>query len=263
MYFAESHKMPIQSCRTSSPGHVRPLAAHSLTLRRELDHRIGIRVHLHKALGLLLQAYEYALELHQDTWQFALELDVLRTAHVSNSDLRWLSSIGYLEHAQETTRLEDDNRTFHRPRAAIYGEGSCFVLTKTGAEATIAACAANPNAASEIATAPDVGASALAKPQMLPTWDQQRRQLRWCDRIVKEFKLPAPNQETVLAVFEEEGWPPRIDDPLSPAGETDPKRRLHDTIKALNRKQKHGVLFFMGDGTGGGVRWELRPSIAL
>jgi hypothetical protein len=34
--------------------------------------------------------------------------------------------------------------------------------------------------------------------------------------VVKEFKLPAPNQETILTAFQEEGWPPRIDDPLPP-----------------------------------------------
>jgi hypothetical protein len=75
--------------------------------------------------------------------------------------------------------------------------------------------------------------------------------------IVKEFKLPSPNQETVLMAFEEEGWPPRIDDPLSPLPQLDPRRRLHDTIKALNRKQKQDLIRFMGDGSGEGIRWEL------
>lgn len=56
--------------------------------------------------------------------------------------------------------------------------------------------------------------------------------------------------------FEEEGWPPRIDDPLPPLAQLDPRRRLHDTIKALNRKQKRALLRFMGDGSGEGIRWE-------
>jgi hypothetical protein len=77
------------------------------------------------------------------------------------------------------------------------------------------------------------------------------------ERIVKEFKLPALNQETVLTAFQEEGWPPCIDDPLPPAAGIDPKRRLHDTIKNLNRNQKHYLVRFMGNGTGQGVRWEL------
>jgi hypothetical protein len=32
---------------------------------------------------------------------------------------------------------------------------------------------------------------------------------------------------------------------------------LHDTIKALNRKQKVCLVRFMGDGSGEGIRWEL------
>ena len=78
--------------------------------------------------------------------------------------------------------------------------------------------------------------------------------------MVKVFKLPSPNQETVLMAFQEEGWPPKIDDPLPPHGDILPKRRLHDTIKSLNRNQKSRRLRFMGDGTGEGVCWELIPA---
>jgi hypothetical protein len=48
---------------------------------------------LRETLATLLQAREYALELGQDVWQFAVELDALRTANVSSSDLRWLASM--------------------------------------------------------------------------------------------------------------------------------------------------------------------------
>ena len=57
--------------------------------------------------------------------------------------------------------------------------------------------------------------------------------------IVKEFKVPAANQEAILAAFQEEGWVPRIDDPLAPQLNQDSKRWLHDTINSLNRNQKH------------------------
>ena len=56
--------------------------------------------------------------------------------------------------------------------------------------------------------------------------------------------------------FEEESWPPRIDDPLPPSPNIDSKKRLHDTIKSLNRHQKQRCIRFMGDGRGTGVRWE-------
>ena len=39
--------------------------------------------------------------------------------------------------------------------------------------------------------------------------------------------------------------------------EQDPKRRLSDTTKCLNRKQTNELIRFRGDGTGEGVTWEL------
>ena len=74
---------------------------------------------------------------------------------------------------------------------------------------------------------------------------------------VKRFRWTAANQETILAAFEEEGWPHRIDDPLPPQPDQDSKRRLSDTIKCLNRKQINQLIHFHGDGTGEGVIWEL------
>jgi hypothetical protein len=64
----------------------------------------------------------------------------------------------------------------------------------------------------------------------------------------------------VLNAFEEEGWPARIDDPLPPHSDQDPKRRLNDTIKCLNRKQVRELLRFHGDGSGEGILWEVLPS---
>jgi hypothetical protein len=37
----------------------------------------------------------------------------------------------------------------------------------------------------------------------------------------------------------------------------DPKVRLHDTIKALNRRHLCHILHFGGDGMGRGVQWIL------
>jgi hypothetical protein len=89
-----------------------------------------------------------------------------------------------------------------------------------------------------------------------PHWDADLRELRVNGDLVKRFKLPCPNQELVLAAFEEDRWPPRIDDPLPPAPNRDPKRRLHDTINSLNRNQKTPLMRFLGDGTGQGVLWK-------
>ena len=89
-----------------------------------------------------------------------------------------------------------------------------------------------------------------------PHWDADSRRLWLNGLLVKRFRLRAVNQEAVLCAFEEDGWPERIDDPLSPQPEQDPKRRLADTIKCLNRKLTNELIHFRGDGTGEGVVWE-------
>jgi hypothetical protein len=75
--------------------------------------------------------------------------------------------------------------------------------------------------------------------------------------VVKRFRVPAASQEAILAAFEEESWPPRIDDPLPPRNDLSPKRRLQETIKSLNRNQSHPLIRFSGDGNAQGVLWEL------
>lgn len=92
--------------------------------------------------------------------------------------------------------------------------------------------------------------------KLLPRWDAMRRELIVDGQIVKRFRLPAPNQEAVLLAFEEEGWPSRVFDPLPPQAGQCSKRRLHETIKALNRSRFARIIRFQGDGTGQGVLWE-------
>lgn len=101
------------------------------------------------------------------------------------------------------------------------------------------------------------GGSSADAAQLIPRWDSMRRELVVDGQIVKRFRLPAPNQEAVLEAFEEEGWPPRVYDPLPPQPEQDSKRRLHETIKALNCRRLARIIRFRGDGTGQGVLWEL------
>jgi hypothetical protein len=93
-----------------------------------------------------------------------------------------------------------------------------------------------------------------------PHWDSATRQLRVGDVVIKEFHQPAENQVTLLTAFEEEGWPPRIDDPLPPSGGIDPKERLHEAIRRLNQHQITPKIRFAGDGTGRGVLWRLLDS---
>jgi hypothetical protein len=90
----------------------------------------------------------------------------------------------------------------------------------------------------------------------VPRWDSETRTLSVGERIVKRFRVPSRNQETVLAAFEEEGWPRRIDDPLPYRTGLKAKYRLHFTIGRLNHSKREQVIRFFGDGTGEGVCWK-------
>jgi hypothetical protein len=88
-----------------------------------------------------------------------------------------------------------------------------------------------------------------------PRWDADTRTLYYGGRVVKRLKHLAPNQEPILAAFEEEGWRRRIDDPIPGRPGADRHQRLRDALRALNEKQDYPVLRFEGDGTGTGIIW--------
>lgn len=94
-----------------------------------------------------------------------------------------------------------------------------------------------------------------------PRWDAKRGVLWFGGQVVKRYLRPAPNQTTILAAFQEEGWPEMIDDPI-PGGSDDPKGRLHDTVKNLNQTLDGRGLRFHTCRFGQGVRWEALPAIA-
>jgi hypothetical protein len=96
-----------------------------------------------------------------------------------------------------------------------------------------------------------------------PRWNPVRRELSVSGLIVKRFRVPARNQETILSVFEEEGWIEHIHDPLPVNHDIDAPTRLHDAINRLNRCQINPVLRFHGDGKGTGVFWDLSQADLL
>jgi hypothetical protein len=73
--------------------------------------------------------------------------------------------------------------------------------------------------------------------------------------LIKRFRRPAPVLDLILSAFQEEGWPPQLDDPIPPTLEVDSVTRLHDATNRLNRTQKPRLIVFFGDGTGRGIRW--------
>lgn len=242
---------------------------------------------MHAALAALLEAYLYAHDADHSVWDFAIDFRSLRRLGVTSWDCRWLVAKGLARHGIEQTLPGETSRSFRHGGVLVFGRRTCLALTDAGVEyvrnlgclsaglstapATVGPRDALTPAVGEIglkgslleqsishtsiSALPSSAASVLPL-TMSPTWDRDRQQLLVGKVIVKEFKVPASNQEAILAAFQEENWPPRIDDPLSPVPDQDPKRRLHDTINSLNRNQKQALVRFLGDGSGQGVRWE-------
>jgi hypothetical protein len=104
---------------------------------------------------------------------------------------------------------------------------------------------------------PEAIVEALPPPR--PHWDRRRRVLTFNGLVVKRFVPKAINQMLLLDVFEECGWPERIDDPLPQVPGKLPVHRLHDTLKQLNNARVNRVIQFGRDGTGTGACWFLPP----
>ena len=233
---------------------------------------LALSSRLQAVLSVFLEAHDYAQDLRLDSWDFAVELSTLRPLGLTDSDCRWLAGKGLIECGFELTLAGDERRSYRQCTHLKRTKRTCLILTSAG---VIAAGGEAPvevrhEQVSMVADSADrsphwtgsfpelIAAASISEPK--PTWDRDRQQLRLGKVIVKQFKVPAANQEAVLAAFQEEDWPVRIDDPLSPKPDQDPKCRLHDTINSLNRNQKRPLVRFLGDGSGQGVRWEFVSS---
>jgi hypothetical protein len=89
-----------------------------------------------------------------------------------------------------------------------------------------------------------------------PSYDGDNRLFVWGRHLLKRFRQPSGNQETILRAAEEMNWPSWFDDPLPKVPQMNPKVRLHDTIKWLNQRQSQYLIHFKGDGTGTRLGWE-------
>lgn len=85
--------------------------------------------------------------------------------------------------------------------------------------------------------------------ELRPSWDRDTGNLTYAGEVVKRIRnlSIAKNVVMVLNVFEEEGWPPRILDPL-------PSNKKADALRSLNNQLMR--IRFRADGTGEGILWE-------
>jgi hypothetical protein len=224
-----------------------------------ISHRrrcIRVPAKFQPALVLLLEAAQFAAQTRSNRFEFAVELDELQSAGMTKNDVRLLVRTGLVDHAREATLPEHSGRRFLITSNSCFSAESCFVLTSAGLAAAI--CVNSRLKHSHAITAERRLLSGQEASKVRPVWDAHRHVLTFNGQLVKQFKSPATNQELILSAFQEEGWPPRVDDPLSPT-ELDAKRRLSDAIRCLNRSQLRPLLRFRGDGSGQGILWDVMP----
>jgi hypothetical protein len=204
---------------------------------------------MYVALTQLLNARDAADRLQRPRWDFAVEMHFLKEAGLDCNDVRSLICGGLVQHALERMRPKGKHRSFRRTPGLRLLPESCFILTDRGLilARQLSASAKTPGTNGGYLSAPNFW--------IVPFWDNTRRELRLGDLLVKRFRQPAKNQETILATFQEEGWPARIDDPLFGEDGQDAQERLHNTVKKLNR-QAIQLIRFLSDGKGEGVLWE-------
>jgi hypothetical protein len=207
------------------------------------------------ALPVLVKSYQYARSLNRSVWEFAVEIERLEAQGADVSDVRWLICNGFAQHGLEITNGDSAERSFQPLSSLALPRGVGVILTPRGMTVLGAALpTVSGQSPPDGSRARDPFASGV-----MPQWDADCRELRVGEVLVKRFNVPAPNQEAILAAFEEEHWPRHVDDPLPPVRNLDSKRRLHDAIIRLNSNQLCRLLCFHGDGTGRGIRWETRP----
>jgi hypothetical protein len=203
---------------------------------------------LSSALRRLNTAKEFAANCDVSTWEFAIEIEQLQATGVTAEELRWLIAKQMVHHADEVSPSDEENRKFESCRGLKLSSRSCFVISDLGVEVI--------KKETDVASKPE---PILQVPSLqTPLWDKVRHELKLGSILVKKFKWRASNQEAILSAFQEDGWPAHIFDPLVPHADINPKRRLSDAIKCLNRKQVAPRIRFSGDGTGQGVLWEVR-----
>jgi hypothetical protein len=215
------------------------------------------------ALASLLRAREYADEVGVDPWRFAVEWRLLKARGLEETDIRYLVARGLVEFRREISLPTAFERTFVPHDVPRLSRDTAFILTPAG----IAFCQSlgdftetsplpadphrTPTAPTSSPPAPHFPPTALAKPH----WNPDRRELTYRGQLVKCYRVPSPNQELILSVFQEEDWPEFIDDPLPPLADAEPHRRLQATVKSLNRRQVNKLVRFRGNG-GMKVFWQ-------
>jgi hypothetical protein len=217
------------------------------------------RGRLATALTLLRDAWDAAQDVQRNPWHFAVKVEEFWAAGVADSYLLWLIARGYAVCAREKPPGPRQALPGCRGRRLRLSGGTRLVLSSSGLRFAAMLLDAHPVRPAAL----DPAEADPADGALRPHWSGDVRELYWNGILVKQFRVPAWSQELILAAFQEEGWPAHLDDPLPQSEGVDPKERLRNAIKGLNRNQKNVLLHFEGDGNAQGVVWRrLQPAAA-
>lgn len=168
--------------------------------------------------------------------------------------LLWMLYQGHVDHLQRAGETRRGEQSLLPVDSVLLAETSAFALTDEGERFA-------GNFLGDVFS--DVGGilsgwDLLVLGRLVPKYDRESRVFTWGSRLLKCFRQPSINQETIISTGEELHWPAWFDDPLPRVAGLSPKVRLHDALKALNRHQLRPCVHFKGDGTGTRVGWECR-----
>jgi len=94
-------------------------------------------------------------------------------------------------------------------------------------------------------------------PALGPKFDKGRRVLTVHGTFVRQFRRNAENQIRILESFQDQRWPPWIENPFGRPGPTDPRHRLSDAVADLNNDQELKLIHFWVEKGTQRVSWEL------
>jgi hypothetical protein len=209
-------------------------------------------------LTVLLKAYDWPRASGFDPRQFAVKIGHLRDAGFSETQLSWLICGGFLDHLHEFTQPGDKDRTFRDLGRWNFRKRSCFVLSPAGADFARRICQQADSAAVPLGgKAPGVPRASSVRQTDQPRWDRECRHLSLGDESLMQLSSRAKNLICILDTFQEDGWSPQIDDPLSSIERGRSKIRLRGAIEKLNRSLFLPRIHFSGDGSGESICWNL------
>ena len=262
-------------CWTVSPFHFEQFSTMMVTQQRKVLVEAGatdLPPETNPGIAELARADDYARDLRCDPWQFAVEISRLTDLGLTTNDLRWLVEKGFATHAREVTGPDDGLRRFEAVRNTAFTKETCFLLTDSGLSfagvvcsgptlLVVARCAAALQTDAVKLPAPLSSCQAPPPCQSTPatcrTGTTPTAPCTWASRSSSASGTARRIKRSSSRPSRKRGGPGASTTRCRRRPNVVPKRRLHDTIKWLNRHQEIRRLNFFGDGTGEGVRREV------